>query len=103
MEIHYRDNKQQKILTNERLILKEYGRLANSIINRLSEIAAANCLSEIPNVPPPRRHKLQGGDDMWGLDISKNHRIVIMPYGEYDITDLSSIKEIVLLRIEDYH
>ncbi|MBE5839683.1 plasmid maintenance system killer protein [Butyrivibrio sp.] len=103
MTLHYSDKKQDKILTSERLIKKTYGRLSDGIINRLSEIRAADTLEDIPNVPPPRRHKLSGGENEWGLDVSRNYRIVICPYGKYDVNDLSTIAEVKLLRIEDYH
>ncbi len=103
MIIHYADKKHEKILTSERLIVRKYGRLSDGIINRLSEIRASRCLEDIPNVPPPRRHKLSGRGNEWGLDVSKNYRIIITPFGEFDENDLSTITEVKLLRIEDYH
>lgn len=103
MKIYYPDKKTEKTLTNERLIVKQYGKLSASIINRLSELRAADYLSQIPNVPPPRRHKLSGGTSEWGVDISRNYRIVITPMGTFDENDLSSITEVRIQRIEDYH
>ena len=103
MTIHYADKKQEKILTSERLIIRKYGRLSDGIINRLSEMRAAICLEEISCFPPPRRHKLVGVQNVWGLDVSKNYRILITPYGEYNENDLSTITEVTVLRIEDYH
>lgn len=104
MTIHYISKKDKKILTDERLILRHYGRLAKKVMYRLSELRAANSLNDIPPIPPPRRHKLEGNyKNEWGIDVSKNYRIVIGPYGTYDINNLETIKEIVLIRIEDYH
>lgn len=104
MLLHYSDNKSEKILTNERLIIRKYGKLAEKIMNRLSELRAAGCLEDIPPVPPPRRHKLVGNmEGHWGIDISKNFRIIIEPYGDFNIDDLSTITEITILQIEDYH
>lgn len=104
MEISYASKKIEKILTNERMIKKHYTKFYKKIINRLSEIRAANNLDEIPHIPPPRRHKLEGDyNDCWGIDISKNFRIVLRPIGAWDETDLKTVNKIKILSIEDYH
>ncbi|REB04764.1 plasmid maintenance system killer protein [Sporosarcina sp. BI001-red] len=104
MKISYATKKLEKILTNERMIKKEYTGFYKKVINRISEIRAANNLDEIPHVPPPRRHKLEGDfNDCWGIDVSKNYRIVVRPIGDWDESDLKSINEILILTIEDYH
>ncbi len=104
MEIYYSSRKLEKILTNNRQIKKEYGLFYSNLINRLSELVAANNLSEIPTIPPPRRHKLSGDKkDCWGIDCNRNHRIVIEPFGEYNIEDLKTITAIKIINIEDYH
>lgn len=104
MEIYYSSNKDEKILSNERLIKKHYSNDYTKIMNRLSELRAANHLGEIPEVPPPRRHKLKGDfDGHWGIDYSKNDRFVIAPYGTYNIDDLSTIVAIKIISLEDYH
>ncbi|MFM2566595.1 type II toxin-antitoxin system RelE/ParE family toxin [Bacillus sp. GX] len=104
MEISYATTKLEKILTNERMIKKQYTAFYKKIINRMSEIRAANNLDEIPHVPPPRRHKLEGNySDCWGVDISKNFRIVLKPIGDWDESDLTTINKITILSIGDYH
>ncbi len=104
MEIEYSTNKLQKILTDPRLIKKYYGNDYNKIVNRLSELAAADNLAEIPETPPPRRHKLNGNlDGCWGISISPNDRIIIKPIGNFDMNDLSSIKMVSIVDIQDYH
>lgn len=104
MIIHYSSKKDKKILESERLIRIHYGKASTNLINRLSELRAANSLQEIPQVPPPRRHKLKGDKkDCWGIDYTKNHRIIVQPCGIYDINDLRSIKEIKIVGLEDYH
>ena len=61
-------------------------------------------LSEIPECPPPRRHKLSGNlQNCWGIDYSKNDRFIIRPIGKFDINDVSSIVEIEIVDLEDYH
>lgn len=106
MEINYSDRKQEKILTDMRLLQKYYSNHHGKIANRLSELRAANNLAEIPNVPPPRRHKLtdeRNRKNCWGIDYSRNFRIVIQPTGDYDINNLESITQIIILSLEDYH
>ncbi|MCC4044734.1 type II toxin-antitoxin system RelE/ParE family toxin [Enterococcus gallinarum] len=104
MIIKYANRKDEKILGNERKIKQYYGKHHKNLSIRLSELRAANCLCEIPDVPPPRRHKLKGGyAKCWGIDISANYRIIIEPSGTYSIDDLQTINEIKILNIEDYH
>ena len=104
MQLEYADNKMKKIMENERLINRFYTSLSTGIKNRLSELRAADSLKEIPEVPPPKRHKLSGDkSDHWGVSVSKNFRMVLKPIGEYDINDLSSIKAVKITKIEDYH
>lgn len=106
MELSYSDKKQEKILTDQRLLKKYYSNHHNNIANRLSELRTANNLAEIPNVPPPRRHKLtdeKSRRNCWGIDYSRNYRIIIQPIGDYDIDDLKSITRILIISLEDYH
>ena len=104
MIINYSTKKLEKKLTDPRLLKKYYSNDYNKIKNRLSEMAAANNLLEIPECPPPRRHKLSGNlKDCWGIDYSKNDRFIIRPVEPFDINDLSSIREIEIVDLEDYH
>lgn len=104
MTVCYATNRMEKILTDVRLLKKYYSNDFTKLRNRLSELKLANNLAEIPVNPPPRRHKLTGNmKDCWGIDYSKNYRLVIQPVGEFSITDISTIKEIIILDLEDYH
>lgn len=104
MEISYASKKMEKILCDGRLIKKEYGKMAQQVMNRMSELRAAVSLSVISIYPPPRRHKLEPhSKNRWGIDISKNFRIVIEAVGDFEENDLSSISEIKILNLEDYH
>jgi len=105
MILHFSTSKEEKILCNERLLNRHYNKVhAIRIKSRLTELQGANNLSEIPQIPPPRRHKLKGDfNDCWGIDYSPNFRIIIEPYGIYDIDDLTTITEVKILTLEDYH
>lgn len=104
MIIHYSSSKQEKILTDMRLLKKYYAQDFTRLSNRLSELRAVNNLSEISENPPPRRHKLdEPYKGCWGIAYSKNDRIIIKPMGEFDINALTSITEILIVDLEDYH
>lgn len=104
MKIHYSSRKLEKTLNDQRLIKKCYGKFSTKILIRLSEIRAANNLNEIPNVPPPRRHKLTlDYDGCWGIDYSKNYRLILEPVGEFDINDLTTITKVKIVDLRDYH
>lgn len=101
MNIIY-DNKIAKKLEDEKTIRRFYGLMADKIIERLSLLIVAEKLSDIPNIPPTRRHKLVCNySGCWGIEVTKNWRIVIMPLK----TDGSpnEIDEIKIVDIVDYH
>lgn len=103
MIIHYSSKKDQRVFENERLLKKTYGSRAEEILIRLAEFEAAKSLKDISETPPPRRHKLSGKKNCWGIRISKNYRILLEPYGQWEDGNLSSIVEVKILSIEDYH
>lgn len=104
MEVEFANARMEKDLTSQRRIAMQYGHIKEKLGNRLSELWAAPSLADITPYPPPRRHKLQGDrSDCWGIDVSKNWRIVLKPIGDFDPDDLTTITKIKILSIEDYH
>ena len=70
----------------------------------MMELTTAGNLSMISINPPPRRHKLIGKyKDCWAVSYSANGRIVFKPTGEYNIEDLTTITEITIIYVGDYH
>lgn len=84
-------------------VSRYYGTLARGIINRLSELASVNSLEEVPSNPPPKRHKLQRLEHCWAVSVSKNYRMIFQACGDFDPKDLTTITEICICSIEDYH
>lgn len=104
MEIEYFDNVMKKTLEDPRRISKRYSDIATRLIHRLSDLRVAANLSEISHLPPPRRHKLTGNwDGCWGIDLSRNVRLVIRPIGDFNPDDLTTIVTVRIESIEDYH
>lgn len=104
MDIEYANNAMRKTLEDSRLIIKKHGDIAKVLIRRMSDLRVAASLNEITHLPPPRRHKLTGNlDGCWGIDVSKNKRLVIRPIGDFDPEDLTTITTIRIEDIVDYH
>lgn len=104
MIIYYSSSRMEKILTNPRLIKKHYSKICDKLMIRISELRVAETLADISPKPPPRRHKLSGQfKDCWGIDVSKNYRIIVQPKGEYIENELNTIKEVIIKDIGDYH
>ena len=96
-------NKLKKAFKSERELNATYGKeLARNILKRISVLECANSLAMVPDAPPTRRHKLTGKfKGCWGIDISKNYRLIIKPIVETE--NLSEIKEVDIIDIVDYH
>ena len=100
MEIRFSNNKLEKELSDERIIKKKYGRLADRIITVLNELMVVKTLDEIPIVPPDRRHKMTNADYTWSIDLNKNYRMWIKSDG---IDDPKLVTTITIEKIFDDH
>lgn len=107
MEIFASNNRLTKNLSNQRSIIREYGKdRGKRIVARLDEFKNANNLAEIPSDPPPRCHLLSGNlKNKFAVDVSKNYRIVFEGYDKDDnlSTKKSQIVTVQITEIEDYH
>jgi proteic killer suppression protein len=105
MEIFYSTGKIEKVLTNYHAMVKKYGpEDAMHLVGILQQIKYANSLKDIPEAPRPRRHKLHGNfKEYWGIHFSRKNVIVVNPYGDFIIDDLSSIKCLEVIMVGDYH
>ena len=99
MKIQYSRDMLKK-MKDEKTIARYYGKLAGRIVLSLSVLNVADCLEDVPNVPPTRRHKLEGEPNHWAIDLSANWRMIIEGL---DGDEPSSISEIKIVRVEDYH
>lgn len=105
MEYFGNTNKLTKILGDERLRNKVYGKeRAKRIRERLEEFEVADNLSDISHLPPARLHKLTN-NVYFAVDVSANYR---MKFEGYDRSDEISCTEIDIvtvniMSIEDYH
>ena len=100
MDVKYTNKKLEKSLSDDRIIKKEYGRLADRIISVLSELEVADTLDDIPTVPPDRRHKMTNVDYTWSIDLSKNYRMWVKSDG---IDDPRLVTSVEIVKIFDDH
>lgn len=107
MEVVIGTRKLEKVLNDQRLLIKEYGLDRTKRINRrLFEFLSVANLSEIPSVPPPRCHKLHGNlEGKFAVDVSKNFRMIFEGYDDNDqlTTDRSKVVTVQIIEISDYH
>lgn len=75
---------------------------ARKIMQRMSELHAVNCLSDMPPAGRPHPHK---GDrsGLFSLDIQHPLRLIIKPAGKYDIRDFSTVTEVIVHEIFNPH
>ena len=103
MDIEYASKSLEKSLKDQRSITRNYGKIAKNLIHRLSDLRSRMTFGDY-HLPPPRRHKLSGNfEGCWGIDLSKNMRLVVRPVGEFDPDDLTTITSVCIVDIQDYH
>lgn len=107
MEYFGETKKLTKILNDQKLIQKYYGKdRARRIIQRLDEFSAAVTLMDIPSDPPPRCHRLKGDlDKLFAVDVSGNYRMIFEAYDVNDqqTVDKSKAVTVQIVAIDDYH
>ena len=111
MDLSFKDNKLAKTCNSEKALAKAYGKAnARKIMLRLTLLAAAAALSDVPITPPTRRHELKGDrKGQFAIDVQHPFRIVLEPAHNPVPTkkdggiDLDAVTAIEIITIEDYH
>lgn len=110
MEIYFNSNQSARIFNSDRELQKQYGHLARKIQQRLAELRAANNLSVVSHLPPPRRHKLVNDrEGQWAVDLNGKMRLIFepsndpIPTTEDGAIDLTKVTEITIIEVTDYH
>lgn len=104
MDLEYSGSKMRRDFEDRGRLRRNYGSYLPGLENRLSELRAADNLAQITHEPPPKRHKLAGNwEGCWGINVTKNHRLVIRPVGMFDPDNLSTVTHIKIEALIDYH
>jgi proteic killer suppression protein len=92
-------------------MLKQLGRvMADRLQQRLMELNAAETLADVSHLPPPRCHELSGNrSGHFSVDLEQPYRLLFIPADdpiplkEDGGIDLSQVREIEIIKIEDTH
>jgi proteic killer suppression protein len=111
MQIEYRKNKLKKQVSSPSEIKRAFGVNAKKVSTRLDEITSSPNLAVLMQIPAANCHQLTGNrKSEWGLDISKNHRIIFeiadnpVPLVADGSINTLLVTSICILEIgEDYH
>ena len=111
MEISFQSSRIQRLLDDQSALIRIYGdRRARSIMARLLALRQWPTLSQVPTIPPFRRHQLRGNRcEQYAVDIDRQYRLVFVP--DHDPIprrpdggiDTDLITAIVIIEVIDYH
>jgi len=108
MDIFFDNKKTQKLFNSQKAILKNFGvAVGKRVMQRLTELEAAQSLQMISHLPPPRCHELiTSGGHVFSVDVSGNMRLLFRPCGEFSERggiDLASVKAVCIMEVKDSH
>ncbi|AOZ93318.1 type II toxin-antitoxin system RelE/ParE family toxin [Paenibacillus crassostreae] len=111
MNIYFKDSKIEKAMNNERESIKTWGPdNARKIRTRMSELHAADNLSQLSHVPPSRLHALTGNrKDQFSITVKEPFRIIFealndpVPRLLDGGIDKTRITEIMIIEVVNYH
>ena len=111
MDIYFKTKKLQKICSEEKEMQKQLGRkCTEKLKQRMMELKAADTLSDISHLPPPRCHELTGrrGGQL-SIDLEHPYRLLFVPATnpipllKDGGIDRSHVTEIEIIEITDTH
>lgn len=106
MKILIGNNKLKQKLKNTEILQRNFGNIADLICMRLQYLEAAETLADVSHLPPINRHTLSGNyKGCFAVSVDRKYRIIFKPLMESktDLINLSNIKEINIVAIENYH
>ena len=108
MDIYYKSKQIEKVCNQAKEGIKELGpEIAKKLRMRMTELKAADVLSDISHLPPARLHELDGGrDGEVAVDLKHPFRLIFKPYGNYkkgEPIDKTQVTAITILEVSNYH
>lgn len=108
MEISFTDNKLCKLCENEKTLRKKYGKeMVKKLQNRLRDLLAAPCITDLPYGKP---HPLKGSrKGQLSITIHQGLRLIVKPANHPVPKDQEGnvlwdkVTMICIIGIEDYH
>lgn len=110
MDIYFKSKKIEKQLSSEREIDRHFGRNARLVKRRLQQFLAADNLADFSKLPATGFHLLSGNRNrQMAVYLEHPFRITFEPFAteiplkENNEIELTAIKAITIIDIEDYH
>ncbi|MFA6541373.1 MAG: type II toxin-antitoxin system RelE/ParE family toxin [Bacteroidota bacterium] len=111
MEISFANRKLEKIFSDHKSLLREYGTIRAKLIKkRLAEFMAAETLSMLSTLPQVRCHELIGNrKGTLAVDLDHPYRLIFkptddpLPVKNDGGLDWNSVKSIKILEVVNYH
>lgn len=110
MKITFADTKLEKLVNDNRKMLKEFGKLrATILIRRLTQMEDAANLEEVRNLPGNYHELRNNRKGQWGCDLDQPYRLVFTPHenpiptnadGQYIWLEITGIE---VIEIINYH
>lgn len=100
MEVRYKDNKLEKLCTDQSEMRKKRPDLEKKLRLRIKALENSETLGDLPEDDPGGRwHDLKGKRaGTWAGDLSGNWRLIVQPS-----SDTLTAVEVTVLEIKDYH
>lgn len=110
MEVRFNSTKLAKTCNSEKAMNKAYNKdMAKKLMQRLSELKAADTLEHIGKIPAARCHQLRGGGRQLAVDLVQPYRLIFEPNHESiplkpdGGLDWARVTKILVTAIVDYH
>jgi len=105
MYIRFINNKIRKVCETHSVAIKKLGlRNADLLVQRITEMEAADNLQVLRALPAPRCHLLLGDrNGQYAVDLIHPKRLVFLPVTELREIIENLITEVIILEIVDYH
>ena len=111
MEIQFRTRRLERVFESEREIRRVYGdAMAQVIRRRIALLVMADSLTEVPPLPPARRHSLSGTRrGQYAIDLAHPYRLIFepnhnpIPLREDGGVDTDRVTSITILEVVNYH
>lgn len=110
MNITFANKKLEKIVNDDRKMLKEFGtKRANILRRRLTQLEDATTLEEVRNLPGNYHELKNNRKGQWGCDLDQPYRLIFTPHENPIPTNADGqyiwleIKGIEIIEIKNYH
>ncbi len=110
MKITFEDNKLEKLVNDDRKLVKEFGKLrAAKIKARLAQLKFASTLEEVRNFPGNYHELINNRKGQWACDLDQPYRLVFTAHENPIPTNADGryiwleIKGVAVIEIINYH